>query len=68
MPHAGIVADDGQALHAAVAQGDDQVFRDAAQAEAAGSDRQVVVQQAREGGGGVGEYFAHEWRSRNGIH
>ena len=56
--HAGVVADDGQALGARVEQRADQVFRDAAQAEAAGGDRHVVVQQAVERGLGVRINFA----------
>ena len=57
--HARVVAHDGQSFHAAVVQRRDQILRDAAQPEAAGSDRHVVVQQAIERGLGVRINFAH---------
>ena len=57
--HARVVADDGQAFHAAVVQGGDEILRDAAQPEAARGDRHVVVQQAGQGRLGVGVNFAH---------
>ena len=56
---ASVVADNGQALHAAVVQGRDQIFRNAAQSEPARSDRHVVVKQAVKRGGGVRINFAH---------
>jgi hypothetical protein len=45
---AAIVADHGEALDAALDDGVDQVLGDAAQAEAAGDDGHVVVQEAGE--------------------
>ena len=56
---AAIVADDGQALDPALGDGVDQVLRDAAQAEAAGHDRHVVVQEAGQRGLGVTVDFSH---------
>src|SRR5438128_610296 len=57
--HARVIADNGEALGAAVAQGGDEILRYAAQPEAARSDRHVIVEQAvkRSRGGGVD--FAH---------
>ena len=52
---AGVVGDDGQAAHARLAQREDQVLGDAAQAEAARHHRHPVEQQPVEGGTGVGE-------------
>ena len=57
--HAGVVADDGQALHPAVAQREDQVLGYAAQAETTRGQRHVVVEQPGEGGSGVGVDLAH---------
>ncbi len=42
----GVVADHGQPVRRRVAQGDDQFFRDAAEAEAAGGDGHIILQQA----------------------
>ena len=57
--HAGIVADDGEAFHAAVVQCGDEILRDAAESEPARGDRHVVVEQAGQRGLGVGVNFAH---------
>src|SRR5262249_33718027 len=57
--YASVVADNSQALHAAVAQRRDQIFWNAAQPEPARSDRHVVVKQAVKRGGGVRINFAH---------
>ena len=43
---AGVVGDDGKALHPGIAQRGNQFFGDAAQAETAGHDRHPVEQQA----------------------
>ena len=51
--HARVVADDGEAFHAAVVQRGDEIFRNAAQPEPARSDRHVVVKQAGKRGLGV---------------
>ncbi len=61
--HARVVADDGEAFHAAVVQGGDEIFRDAAQPEPAGGDRHVVVEQAVKRGLGVRVNFAHVERN-----
>ena len=50
----GIVRDDGQALHPGVAQRQDQLFRDAAQAKAAGHDHHPVMQEPGERRLGIG--------------
>ena len=51
--HARVVADDGEAFHAAVVQCGDEIFRDAAQPEPARGDRHVVVEQAGKRSRGV---------------
>src|SRR5438445_13886871 len=56
---ASVVANNGQALHAVVAQRRDQIFRNAAQPEPARSDRHVVLKQAVKRGGGVRINFVH---------
>ena len=67
--HAGVVADDGQALDAALHQRLDQVLGNAAQAEAAGGDRDVVPHEPLEGGGGGRIHFLHLIISFNaGVH
>ena len=62
---AAIVADHRQALDAARDDGVDQVLGDAAQAEAAGDDRHVVVQQTRQRRRGVTVDLPHQLTSRN---
>ena len=57
--HAGVVADDREALGAAVHQRLDEVLGNAAQAEAAGGDRDVVPHEPLEGGGGAWIHFLH---------
>ena len=57
--HARVVADDGEAFHAAVVQCGDEIFRDAAEPESARGDCHVVVQQAGQRRRGVGVNFAH---------
>ena len=57
--HAGVVADDGEALRAARVQGANQVFRNAAHAEPAHHDARSVGNE-RHGGVGVGEDFVHD--------
>jgi hypothetical protein len=57
--HAGIVADDGEVLGAAVDQGLDQVFRNAAESESAARNRHAIVQQSLKRCGGVGIDFFH---------
>ena len=47
---AGVVGGDGEVLHTAVADGGDEVLRDAAEAEAAGGDGHAVEEQAVERG------------------
>ena len=54
---AAIVADDREALNAALDDGVDQVLGNPAQPEAAGDDRHVVVQKAGERVTGAGTYF-----------
>ena len=56
---AGIVGDHGQTLHAAVPDGLDQGFRNAAKAEAAGHDRHIVEKQSLKGALGVGMDLLH---------
>ena len=60
--HARIVGDDSQALHPAVAQRGDEIFRNAAKAEAAGHHRHVVEYRAVQSGFGavVDLGFAHD--------
>ena len=55
---AGVVADDGEVLRALAADGSDQVFRDAAEAEAAHQNGRAVGEL---GNGGVGgsDAFVH---------
>ena len=59
---AAIVGDDRQATGSGVADRGDQVFGDAAKAEAAGHDGHAVEQHAREGGGGVLSLFRSQGR------
>src|SRR5207245_1259546 len=61
---AGVVADDREALNAAVLERGDEILRDSAQAEAAGSDGDVVAQQPLQGGSGVGINLFHWSTSR----
>ena len=56
---AGIVGDDGEVLHAGVADRLDQRLRDAAQAEAAGHDQHAVLEHAGERRLCVGIDFLH---------
>ncbi len=51
--HARVVADDGEAFHAARVQRGDEVLRYAAQPEPARGNRHVVVEQAGQGRSGV---------------
>ncbi len=60
---AGVVADRGEVLAAAVAQGGDQRLGDAAQAEAADGDGHAVLHQPVEGGVGVGVELVHAEQS-----
>jgi hypothetical protein len=59
MRGAGVVADDGELLHAAVAQREDRILGNAAEAEAADEDGHAVT-HAREGGDGVGKDLVHD--------
>ena len=61
--HARVVADDGEAFHAAVVQCGDEILRYAAQPEPARGDRHVVVEQAGKRSLGVGVNFAHVGRN-----
>ena len=54
----GVVRHDGQILNARGADRLDQLFGDAAQAEAARDDGHAVGQHALKSGGGIGVYFA----------
>ena len=51
---AGVVGNHGEAAHAGFAQREDQVLRDAAQAEAAAHDRHAVAHHAGERGCALG--------------
>src|SRR6185295_12057313 len=62
--HPGVVADDGEAFHRAVAQRGDEILGNAAQAEAAGGDGDVVAQQPFQGRRGVGINLLHWSASR----
>jgi hypothetical protein len=56
---AGVVADDGQVLGAAVDQCLDEIFRDAAEAESACGNGHAVLQQALQCSGCIGVDFFH---------
>jgi hypothetical protein len=57
-----VVADDGQAFFAGVAQGGDQGFRDAAQAEAAHRQGDAVADDAIQRRRGAGVELVHYYR------
>ena len=57
---AGIVGDDGQVLHAGIADREDQRLGDAAQPEAAGHDHHAVLEQAGERRRRIGIDLFHE--------
>ena len=57
--HAGVVADDRQALDAAVHQRLDEILGNPAQAETARGDGHVVSQETLEGGRGARLDFGH---------
>ena len=52
-----VVGDHGEIARARIAQRQDEILRDAAQAEAAGHHRHAVARQPRECGLGVGKYL-----------
>jgi hypothetical protein len=54
-----VIADDGQILRTLAANGRDQIFRDAAQAEAAHEDGCAIL-ELFDGGVGRGDAFVHE--------
>jgi len=54
----GVVADDGQVFRALAADGDDEILRDAAEAEAAHEDGGTVGEFG-DGGVGGGDAFVH---------
>jgi hypothetical protein len=58
----GVVGDDGQSLNPGIADRQDQFFRDAAEAEAAGHDHHPVVQEPGERRLGIGvDLVRHAW-------
>src|ERR1700687_2307485 len=65
----GVIAGDSEVLYAAVAQGKDEGFRNAAESEAADGEQHPVVEQASEGGVCVGVNFIHrggfEWSGKS---